>query len=318
MKIYSFIDEFSSFLPCVFTLGFFDGVHIGHKKIIQNLIFRAKGKYCTVLLTFNPHPKEVLIPKKNILYLNTLPERIHHLKKTGIEHLIIHPFTQKFSKLSIQDFFKNILFSKMKIKKIITGYDSHLGKNRDGTFHQLKKISKSYGIKIYKVNNPYKYKKKIISSTNIRKSLLIGNIEWANNALGYLYNLSGYVIKGKGIGKTLDFPTANIQLNENKLIPKKGVYAVKVNIFNPFYKGMMNIGICPTVNKKNKKIKIEVHIFDFYQEIYGKKIDIFIVKRIREEKKFSTLYDLKRQIKKDQIKIEYFFSKKSFKKNFLL
>ncbi|WP_113738097.1 bifunctional riboflavin kinase/FAD synthetase [Blattabacterium clevelandi] len=317
MKIYSFIDEFSSFLPCVFTLGFFDGVHIGHKKIIQNLIFRAKGKYCTVLLTFTPHPKEVLIPKKNILYLNTLPERINHLKKTGIEHLIIHPFTKNFSKLSTQDFFQNILFSKIKIKKIITGYDSHLGKNRDGTFHQLKKFSKSYGFKIYKVN-PYKYKKKIISSTNIRKSLLIGNIEWANNALGYLYSLSGYVIKGKGIGKTLDFPTANIQLNENKLIPKKGVYAVKVNIFNPFYQGMMNIGICPTVNKKNKKIKIEVHIFDFDQEIYGKKIDIFIVKRIREEKKFNTLYDLKRQIKKDKMKIEYFFAKQSFKKNFLL
>ncbi|AWU43538.1 bifunctional riboflavin kinase/FMN adenylyltransferase [Blattabacterium sp. (Cryptocercus kyebangensis)] len=315
MKIYSFIDEFSSFLPCVFTLGFFDGVHIGHKKVIQNLIFRARGKYCSVLLTFNPHPKEVLIPRKNILYLNTLSERIHHIKKTGIEHLIVHPFTQDFSKLRTKDFFQKILFSKMKIKKIITGYDSHLGKNRDGSSHQLKKFSKSYGFQFYQVN-PYKYKKKIISSTNIRKSLLKGNIEWANKALGYLYSLSGYVIKGKGIGKTLDFPTANIQIDEKKLIPKKGVYAVKINIFNPFYQGMMNIGICPTVDKKNKKIKIEVHIFDFYQEIYGKKIDIFIVKRIREEKKFRSLQDLKKQIKKDQIKIEYFFERNRLNKIF--
>ncbi|AER40824.1 MAG: bifunctional riboflavin kinase/FAD synthetase [Flavobacteriales bacterium] len=318
MKIYSFIDEFSSFLPCVFTLGFFDGVHIGHKKVIQNLVLRARViKYCSVLLTFNPHPKKVLNPEKKFFYLNTLSERIYHIKKTGIENLIIHPFTINFSKLSTKDFFQKILFSKIKIKKIITGYDSHLGKNRDGTFHQIREFSKLYGFELYKVN-PCILENKIVSSTNIRKSLLKGNIEWANKALGYCYTLSGYVVRGTGIGKILDFPTANIQINKNKLIPKKGVYAVKIHYSNHIYKGMMNIGVRPTIDKKNQKIKIEVHFFDFYQNIYGKKIKVIIVQIIREEKEFNTLHDLKEQIQRDQIKIKNIFKKKSFESNYLL
>lgn len=309
MKIYSFIDEFSSFSPCVFTLGFFDGVHRGHQRVIQNLIFRAKKEeeYCSVLLTFNPHPKEVINPGKKILYLNTLSERICHLRKTGIEHLIIHPFTINFSKLSTKDFLQKILFSKLKIKQIITGYDSHLGRDRDGSSHQLKKFSQIYGFKLYQVS-PYKLKKKIISSTYIRKSLLKGNIEWANKALGYLYTLSGYVIKGKGIGRTLNFPTANVQVDKKKLIPKKGVYAVKINYLNRIYQGMMNIGICPTIHLFNKEIKIEVHIFDFHQNIYGKKIDVLIVQIFRDEMKFQTLHDLKRQISQDKMKIKNFFN----------
>ncbi|WP_185859850.1 bifunctional riboflavin kinase/FAD synthetase [Blattabacterium cuenoti] len=319
MKIYSFIDEFSSFSPCVFTLGFFDGVHIGHQKVIQNLVLRAKkkGEYCSVLLTFNPHPKEVLNPGTKILYLNTLSERIYHLRKTGIEHLIIHPFTRNFSKLSTKDFLQKILFSKLKIKQIITGYDSHLGRDRDGSSHQLKKFSQIYGFKLYQVS-PRKLKKKIISSTYIRKSLLKGNIEWANQALGYLYTISGYVIKGRGIGKTLNFPTANIQVDKKKLIPKKGVYAVRINYLNQIYQGMMNIGICPTIHLFNNEIKIEVHIFDFHQNIYGRKIDVLIVQIFRDEMRFQTLHDLKRQICQDQMKIKDFFKKKFFKPNCLL
>ncbi|WP_185881861.1 bifunctional riboflavin kinase/FAD synthetase [Blattabacterium cuenoti] len=311
MKIYSLIDEFSSFLPCVFTLGSFDGVHIGHQKVIQNLVLRAKkeGEYCSVLLTFNPHPKEVLNPGKKILYLNTLSERIYHLRKTGIEHLIIHPFTKNFSKLSTKDFLQKILFSKLKIKQIITGYDSHLGKDRDGSSHQLKKFSQIYGFKLYQVS-PRKLKKKIISSTYIRKSLIKGNIEWANQALGYLYTISGYVIKGRGIGKTLNFPTANIQVDKKKLIPKKGVYAVRINYLNQIYQGMMNIGICPTIHLFNNEIKIEVHIFDFHKNIYGKKIDVLIVQIFRDEMRFQTLHDLKRQICQDKMKIKDFFEKK--------
>ncbi|WP_185862655.1 bifunctional riboflavin kinase/FAD synthetase [Blattabacterium cuenoti] len=319
MKIYSFIDEFSSFSPCVFTLGFFDGVHIGHQKVIQNLVLRAKkeGEYCSVLLTFNPHPKEVLNPGKKILYLNTLSERIYHLRKTGIEHLIIHPFTRNFSKLSTKDFLQKILFSKLKIKQIITGYDSHLGRDRDGSSHQLKKFSQIYGFKLYQVS-PRKLKKKIISSTYIRKSLIKGNIEWANQALGYLYTISGYVIKGRGIGKTLNFPTANIQVDKKKLIPKIGVYAVRINYLNQIYQGMMNIGICPTIQLFNNEIKIEVHIFDFHQNIYGKKIDVLIVQIFRDEMRFQTLHDLKRQISQDKMKIKDFFKKKFFNPNCLL
>ncbi|AGW85852.1 bifunctional riboflavin kinase/FAD synthetase ribF [Blattabacterium sp. (Nauphoeta cinerea)] len=250
MKIYSLIDEFSSLHPCVFTLGIFDGVHVGHKKIIRNLIFRSQKKYCSVLLTFYPHPKKILSYDKKFYYLNTLSERIYHLKKTGIEHLIIHPFTLDFSKLKTQDFLEKILHPKYKIKQIITGYDSHIGKNRDNFYEELKKLS--HRIKVYQIS-PYKLRKKIVSSTNIRKSLLSGNLQWANQALGYFYTLSGNVIKGKGIGKMINFPTANLQIDSEKLIPKKGVYAVKINYLNNIYLGMLNIGINPTIEKENKK-----------------------------------------------------------------
>ncbi|WP_185869568.1 bifunctional riboflavin kinase/FAD synthetase [Blattabacterium cuenoti] len=311
MKIYSFIDEFYSFYPCVFTLGVFDGVHTGHKKVIQNLIFKAKKKYCIVLLTFYPHPKEILNPDKKLFYLNTLSERICNLKKMGIEHLIIHPFTVKFSKLSTKDFFKRILYPKFKIKKIIIGHDSHIGKNRNGNFKNLKILSKIHGFDIYKVY-PHKLKKKIVSSTEIRKSLLLGDIKWANQALGYFYTLSGNIIKGKGLGRKINFPTANIQIDSKKLIPKKGVYAVKINYLDQIYKGMLNIGVNPTIESSNKKIKIEVHIFNFLKNIYGKKIDVLIFQLIREEKKFNTLQELKNQIFEDQKNIKTFFKKKMF------
>ncbi|QIK16486.1 bifunctional riboflavin kinase/FAD synthetase [Blattabacterium sp. DPU] len=312
MKIYSLIDEFSSNYPCVFTLGVFDGVHIGHKKIIQNLILRSKKKYCSVLLTFHPHPKEILNSDKNFFYLNTLSERIYKLKKTGIEHLIIHPFTINFSRLKTKDFLKKILHPKYKIKKIVTGYDSHIGKNRDNSYEELKKISHIYGVRVYQVH-PQKFKKKIVSSTHIRKSLLLGNIQWANQALGYFYTLSGNVIQGKGIGKKINFPTANIQVDSKKLIPKKGVYAVKINYLNNMYLGMLNIGINPTIERENKKIKIEVHIFDFFENIYGKKIDVLMIHIIREEKKFNSIQELITQIYIDKINVKKFFSRE--KKN---
>ncbi|WP_185853292.1 bifunctional riboflavin kinase/FAD synthetase [Blattabacterium cuenoti] len=307
MKIYSFIDEFSSLSPCILTLGVFDGVHMGHKKMIQNLIFRAEKKYCPVLLTFYPHPKEILNPGKRFFYLNTLSERIYNLKKIGVKHLIIHPFTTIFSKLSTKNFFEKILHSKFRIKQIITGYDSHLGKNRDGSYEELKKFSHIYGFQLDKVE-PCKLNKKIISSTDIRESLLLGNIQWANKALGYFYPLSGNVMKGKGIGRTIDFPTANLQVNSKKLIPKNGVYAVKINYLDNIYQGMLNIGVNPTVNQKNQKINIEVHIFDFFENIYGKKIEILIIHMVREEKKFNTLQELKEQIRKDEVNIKKFFS----------
>ncbi|WP_185857278.1 bifunctional riboflavin kinase/FAD synthetase [Blattabacterium cuenoti] len=308
MKVYSLIDEFSSLYPCVFTLGIFDGVHIGHQKIIKNLIFRSQKKYSSVLLTFHPHPKEILNSNKNFFYLNTLSERIYNLKKTGIEHLIIHPFTIDFSKLRTKDFLKKILHPKYKIQQIITGYDSHIGKNRDNSYEELKKLSHIYKIKVYQVS-PHKLREKVISSTHIRESLLLGNIQWANQALGYFYTLSGNVIPGKGIGRMMNFPTANLQVDSQKLIPKKGVYAVKINYFNNIYLGMLNIGINPTIEKENKKIKIEVHIFDFFENIYGKKIDILMIHIIREEKKFNSIQELKKQICIDEINIKRFFSR---------
>ncbi|WP_185868987.1 bifunctional riboflavin kinase/FAD synthetase [Blattabacterium cuenoti] len=307
MKIYSLIDEFSSLSPCILTLGIFDGVHMGHQKIIQNLIFRSEKKYCSVLLTFYPHPKEILDPDRKFFYLNTLSERIYNLKKTGIKNLIVHPFTKNFSKLNTKNFFQKILHSKFRMKRIITGYDFRIGKNRKGSHEELKKFSRIYGFQIDRVS-PYKVKNRIVSSTKIREYLLLGKIKWANQALGYFYTLSGNVIKGKGIGKTISFPTANIQVDSKKLIPKNGVYAVKINYLDKIYRGMLNIGINPTIDQKNQKINIEVHIFNFFENIYGKRIDVLIIDMIREEKKFSTLQELKTQIGEDEINIKKFFS----------
>ncbi|WP_185855475.1 bifunctional riboflavin kinase/FAD synthetase [Blattabacterium cuenoti] len=306
MKIYSSIDEFYSLNPCVFTIGIFDGVHIGHKKIIKSFFLKKNKKYSSVLLTFHPHPKEILSQNEKFLYLNTISERIQNLKKTGIKHLIIHPFTKNFSKLDIKDFLQKIIYSKIIIVKLIVGYDFHIGRNRCGTYKEIKKLSHIYGFKLLKIY-PYKLKMNIISSTKIRKSLLLGNIDWANKALGYFYTLSGYVVKGKGIGKLIKFPTANLKVNPIKLVPKKGVYAVKIHFLNKIYKGMLNIGINPTISHKEKNIKIEVHIFDFFKNIYGQKIIISIIKIIRKEIKFNSIKQLQYQIKQDKITIERFF-----------
>ncbi|WP_185864981.1 bifunctional riboflavin kinase/FAD synthetase [Blattabacterium cuenoti] len=313
MKIYSFIDEFHCLHPCVFTIGIFDGVHMGHQKIIKNLISESEKKYCSVLLTFVPHPKEILNPYKKFYYLNTLYERIKNIQKLGLNHLIIHPFTEKFSKLSIKDFFKKIFHSNIYIKKIIIGYDFHIGKNKYSSLNTLRYLSKIYGIKILQIL-PYQLDNQIISSTKIRNSLILGDLNWANKALGYYYTLSGNIIKGRGIGKFINFPTSNIKINTNKLIPKKGVYAVKIRYNNTIYNGMLNIGINPTINH-NKKIKIETNIFNFHKNIYGEKIDIFIIKMIREEKKFRSIKELKNQIIKDEIYIKNFFIVKKLNNN---
>ncbi|WP_185877330.1 bifunctional riboflavin kinase/FAD synthetase [Blattabacterium cuenoti] len=311
MKIYSFIDEFYSTYPCIFTIGIFDGVHIGHKKLIQHLIFKSNKKYSSVLLTFNPHPKEILNPNKNFFYLNTLSERINNIKKIGLEHLIIHPFTRKFSNLTITDFFKKISNSRFCFKKILLGYDFNIGKNNNNSFKILKELSNNIGLKLYKLN-PYKIDNEIISSTKIRESITLGNLEWANKALGYYYTLFGYVTIGKKIGRTLNFPTANLIINKKKLIPKNGVYAVKVIYENSIYKGMMNIGTNPTVDINNHKIKIEVNIFNFNKNIYNKKIKILIIKMIRKELKFLSINELKKQIIKDKSLIKHLFIKKTF------
>ncbi len=311
MKIYSLINKFNSLRPCVLAIGMFDGVHMGHKKIINNLINESENKYCTVLITFYPHPKEILYPNFNICYLNTFSERINKIQDTGIENLIIQPFNKKFSNLKIQEFLHKITHYKFNIKKMIVGYDFHIGKNREGTIDKLKKNSKNYKFQFLQIS-PFKLNKEIISSTKIRNSLLLGKIEWANSALGYFYTISGYIKKGYGIGNFLRFPTANIKVNSKKLIPKKGVYAVKIKILESIFNGMMNISINPTINYNKNNISIKVHIFNFFKNIYGKKIDIFIIKIIREDIKFYTFELLKNQIKEDKKIIKKFFKEKKF------
>lgn len=305
VEVYRSIDLFSSLSNTVITIGIFDGVHYGHRKIIKSLNKKAQeSKNMSVLISFDPHPIDVFQPKLNIKYLTILEERILLLNNTGLQSLIFHPFNKNFANINFNDFVKDYLLNKLKMKYLIVGYDNCIGKNKMGCYKELKKISKIYNFGIEKFSI-LRYKSTIISSTYIRKALLLGNLFWANKALGYPYIISGKVIKGDKLGSELGFPTANILVSKKKLIPKNGVYAVKVKINLKIYIGMLNIGIRPTFGGKN--LRIEVHILDFYEEIYNKKIYLFLIEYIRNEKKFNTISKLKDQLKIDEKQIRYLF-----------
>lgn len=301
MKIYSNIQEFTAINNAVITIGTFDGVHCGHKVIIEQLKKAAKkidGE--TVVLTFFPHPRMVVFPDDNDLkLLNTIEERTSLLEKAGIDHLIIHPFSKKFSKLSALDFVRDILVNKINAKKIIIGYDHRFGKNRTGDFDDLKNFGETYDFEVEEI--PAQDIQQInISSTKIRNALIDGEINAANQFLGYNYFLSGKVVEGEKIGRKIGFPTANIFIeNSYKLIPKNGVYAVKVKVKEITYNGMLNIGNRPTINGKNQTI--EVHIFDFNEFIYGEIITILFIERIRSESQFDDMTQLKNQLTLDKI-----------------
>jgi len=301
VKIYSNIQKFTAINNAVITIGTFDGVHCGHNVIIEKLKKAAHqigGE--TVVLTFFPHPRMVVFPDDNDLKLiNTIEERTLLLEKAGIDHLIIHPFSKEFSRLSALDFVRDILVNKINAKKIIIGYDHRFGKNRAGDFKDLKNFGETYDFEVEEI--PAQDIQQInISSTKIRTSLLSGEINAANQFLGYNYFLSGKVVEGEKIGRKIGFPTANIFVDNNyKLIPKNGVYAVKVEVKGITYKGMLNIGNRPTLNGINQTI--EVHIFDFNEFIYGEYITIHFVERIRNERNFKELNQLKNQLTLDKV-----------------
>ena len=287
------------------TIGTFDGVHIGHQKILKSLIDNAKENDLeSVVLTFFPHPRMVLQKDSKIKLLNTIDERSEILKKNGVDHIIIQEFTEEYSRLTAFAFVKNILVNKLKIKSIIVGYDHHFGRNRSANINDLKDFGNEFNFKVIEI--PAQDINDVsVSSTKIRKALLKGDIITANKYLGYNFMLSGTVVKGNSLGKTINFPTANIKIEENyKLIPKKGVYIVNSYLDDKLVFGMMNIGKKPTVNGKKKTI--EVNFFDFDEDIYGKKIRINILNRIRNEEKFDSIQDLKNQLKKDkQVALSY-------------
>lgn len=300
MRIYEGINNFNRLDYAVVTSGTYDGVHIGHQKILHRMIEVAKlngGE--SVLITFWPHPRMVLNNDTGFLKLiNTIDEKQELLRKIGINHLIYIPFTKEFAQTSSEDFIRNILVDAIGTKKLIIGYNHRFGKNREGNFQNLVKNSHKYGFEVEEIPK-HEIDKIGISSTIIRKSLNIGDILTAEKYLGHPFVLDGLVIHGDKLGSTIGFPTANLQIEEAyKLIPGIGVYAVKVNIDGYTYNGMMNIGYRPTVDGQNKKI--EVHILDFQQKIYDKKICITFVKKIRDEKKFNSLNELKQQLKKDR------------------
>jgi len=281
------------------TIGTFDGIHIGHQKILKSLTEKAKEENLeAVVLTFFPHPRMVLQKESKIKLLNTIDERIEILRKSGIDHIVVEEFTKEFSRLTAYDFVKEILVDKLKINTIIIGYDHHFGKNRTANINDLKEYGKEFNFKVIEIP-AQDINDVAVSSTKIRKAILKGDIITANKYLGYNFMLSGIVVSGYSLGKTINFPTANIKIEEKyKLIPKKGVYIVSSYFKNRLVYGMMNIGKKPTVNGKKKTI--EVHFFNFDEDLYDQNIQINILKRLRNEEKFESVEALKNQLTEDK------------------
>ncbi len=299
MRIFDNLKSYSSEKESVLTIGTFDGIHIGHNKILKTLVEESKkNKLSSLIITFFPHPRMILQKSNEIKMIDTIDEKIHLLEKAGIDNLIIHPFDHNFSKIRAKDFVEDILVNKLKIKQIIIGYDHRFGKDREASVEDLKKFGLDYMFNVNEI--PAQEIDSIaISSTKIREAILTGEIKKCNEFLGRNFMLTGKVVYGEGLGKKMNFPTANIKIKENyKIIPKNGVYLVKTAINSNIYFGMMNIGVRPTVGGKNKSL--EIHFFNFKDNIYNKTVSIEIISKIRDEEKFSSIDELKIQLKKDE------------------
>jgi len=301
MNVYYGIQEFKKLENAVVTSGTFDGVHLGHQKILKRLNEVAEltnGE--SVVITFYPHPRSVISPDNQIVkLLSTLDEKIELLEKSGVNHLLIIPFTREFSELSSEEFIQKILIETIGTKTLVIGYDHRFGKNREGGFDYLKLNKEKYGFGIEEISRQ-DIENVVVSSSKIRKALQEGDVPSADHFLGRNYSLSGVIVKGKQLGRTIGFPTANIQVREiAKLIPLDGVYAVKVYYKDEAFGGMLNIGNRPTVDGTFQTV--EVNIFEFDQEIYGEKLTVEFLKKIRNEQKFNGLDELKTQIAKDKI-----------------
>lgn len=299
LKLFHSINHFQSTKKTILTLGTFDGVHIGHKKILERITQNTEnGKYESLVLTFFPHPRMVLQEKSEIKLLNTISEKSKLLEQSGIENLVIHPFNESFSRLTAEEFVHSILVDQFHIQKIIIGHDHRFGRNRTANIDDLIAFGAEYGFEVEQIS-AQEIQDVSVSSTKIRKALDEGNIALANDYLGYPYFLTGEVVKGKQLGRTIGFPTANLNIEEDyKKIPKNGVYIVKTFIDNAAVFGMMNIGFNPTVN--GEKQTIEVNLFDFDADIYGQKLEISLLEYIREEQKFGSVDLLKEQLKQDK------------------
>jgi riboflavin kinase / FMN adenylyltransferase len=286
----------------VVTLGIFDGVHSGHKALLDRLVSRAEevdGE--SVVITFRPHPRLVLEKESSELrFLSTFEEKILLLDKTGIDHLVIIEFNREFSRIKACDFVREVLISKIRTRHLIVGHDHHFGYRGEGNFETIKDCAESSGILVEQVGG-FQYAGGTVSSSMIREELLKGNHGKANELLGYCYSIKGIVIAGKKLGRKLGFPTANIRpIDEHKLVPADGVYAVEVIANKLKYKGMLSIGTNPTVNKDAGERSVEVNIFDFDEDIYGEEIEVIFRFRLRDEKKFDNPGQLSRQMELDK------------------
>tara|TARA_B100001167_G_scaffold189896_1_gene155492 strand:+ start:153 stop:1079 length:927 start_codon:yes stop_codon:yes gene_type:complete len=299
MKIFNNIQSYSSEKESILTIGTFDGVHIGHNKILTKLVEESKkNNLSSLIMTFFPHPRMVLQKSQEIKMINTMDEKIHLFEKTGVDNLIIQPFDENFSKIRAKEFVEEILVKKLKIKHIIIGYDHRFGKDREASVEDLKKFGLNYMFTVEEIA-AQEIHSIAISSTKIRNAILKGEIKKCNEYLGRNFMLTGKVVHGDGLGKKINFPTANIQIKEPyKIIPKNGVYLAKTIFNSNIYFGMMNIGVRPTIGGKNKSL--EIYFFNFKDNIYDKTISIEIINKIRDEEKFSSIDELKTQLKKDE------------------
>ncbi|MCW8979818.1 MAG: bifunctional riboflavin kinase/FAD synthetase [Altibacter sp.] len=299
MKEYPSAAAFTNERQTVVTIGTFDGVHIGHKAILQRLVATArKEDLDSVLLTFFPHPRMVLQTDTNLQLINTISEKKELLQQTGLDHLVIHPFTHAFSRLTAVEYVRDILVNKLRAKKIIIGYDHRFGRNRTATIEDLRDFGKTYHFEVEEIS-AQELDEVAVSSTKIRKALLAGDITTANNFLGYPFMLTGSVIRGKRIGRTLTYPTANLEIPENyKLIPKNGVYVVRSNIDGITVHGITSIGTNPTVG--GTETTIETYFLDLDKDLYNRPLRIEFLTHIRDEAHFKDVDRLKQAIEKDE------------------
>ena len=301
MKVYYSIDEVPFVGNAVLTIGNFDGVHLGHVHILESLVAQESDGLQSMVVTMWPHPRKVLNPElEGLRFLTSIEEKIHLLQVIGIDHLLIIPFTKAFAELTAFDFVKDILHDRIGVKKIVLGYDHCFGKNREGDLAFLSKYTQVFNYQLQEIPKQ-EVDSLAVSSSQIRHFLESGKLLEAKALLGRNYSLSGLVVEGNKLGRTIGYPTANLSLLvEEKLIPKNGVYAVRVNVGEGWYKGMMNIGYRPTVG--GSSVSLEVHIFDFSQDIYGQTISVEFVHYLREEQKFGSLEALKGQLQNDKKK----------------
>lgn len=286
----------------VVTVGTFDGVHRAHQEIVREVVHRAKMREGrSVVVTFEPHPKEVVPSARGpVQLLTTIEERVELLRTSGVDVLLIIDFTPEFSRVSSREFYERYLVNGTGVSEVVVGYDHMFGRNREGRVEELVAMGKEFNFSVFSLH-PFSVNGEVVSSTHIRNALASGDIERANRLLGREYALRGVVVKGDGRGRSIGFPTANISpVSEKKVIPARGVYLVAVTIDGRSHFGMMNIGVRPTVTE-TPRLTIEVHLFDVDEVLYGKPVTIGFLKRLRDERKFASLPELTRQLEKDKM-----------------
>lgn len=302
MQVHHHISGLNDVSNSVVTIGTFDGVHLGHQKIIKRLVdLKRKEGGQTVLFTFDPHPRKVLFPEQTDLRLiTTTSEKCELLQQFGIDHVLVFPFTKAFSQMQATEYISEIIAKGLHTKTLVIGYDHRFGSNREGNIDTLRQLSEVYHFRVEEIP-AQEINQLNVSSTRIRRAIEEGDVSTANEFLGYHFFVSGVVVKGKQLGRTIGYPTANIHVEDNdKLIPRIGVYAVHVAVDGKRYKGMLNVGINPTTDTDNR-IKIEVNIFDFDEDIYGHDIRVEFVKWVRNEEKFANLEQLKQALANDKL-----------------